>query len=545
MRITKRTWGLQTTITLMVGAVLLIMLLALFAIFSYKIIPQTRQSMEDKALAIARTLATVPHISEGLQRGESREIQSYTSRITRRNDIMFVVILDMEGIRYSHPMKELIGRPFEGGGTDLVMQGKESVSPGQGPLGQSYRAFVPVFSSKGVQVGAVVVGLSRERMQHTIQQNSWLIAGILASGGLLGIAGAILLARKIKQLMFGLEPHEISMLLQERSAMLQSTREGIIAINQDAKVTLINREAERFLEIPSSFHSREPLKQPVTELWPELRLERALTNNVIWDEEIDLRGTTLLVNCMPIHSGQEVVGAIATFRDKTEIVRLAERLSGISLYAEALRAQAHEFMNKLHVIMGMTHMQRYEDLQQYLAGTVDRYQSELGSVARKIKDPVMAGFLLGKLSRSRETGIHLVVEDDSYVPECGDPELMHELITVIGNLLDNALDALLSTPAQPHKEIRLALIMEDGQLYGLVKDNGPGIAPDQQSSIFSQGFSTKGKDRGIGLYLAARSAAKLGGYVRLVPGELNQAAGETGAVFEFEVPYSLKSEGDG
>ncbi|WP_074102942.1 DcuS/MalK family sensor histidine kinase [Paenibacillus sp. P3E] len=528
----KKDYGLRTKVTVMVSAVVMLVMVVLYIIFRNQIIPQTRHALEDKAIAIARTIALMPLVSEGLSEGNSKEIQAYTSKITRRNDIMFVVVIDMNSIRYSHPDASRIGKAFVGGGQELALRGEESISEGEGLLGKSLRAFVPVYSNRGSQVGVVVVGLSMERVHKLIRQNEWTIIAILLSGAVLGAGGAMVLARKIKQMMFGMEPSDISKLLQERSAMLQSAREGIIAVDDQARITMINVEAERLLGTAGI--TGNAMTRHITDYWPELRLEQVLVSGEArQDQNLELNGISILANSVPIRVNGQIAGAIATFRDKTELAVLAERLSGISVYADALRAGAHEYMNKLHVIMGMTHMGLYDELQQYISGTVSNYQNEIGTITRQIKDPVMAGFLLGKLSRAREAGIELLLTEDSYLPESADPQVMHELITITGNLLDNAMEVL---EGHSVKEIELAFDYDRGHLISTVSDSGPGIPEALREQIFVQGFSTKGEHRGIGLYLVRKSVEKLHGQLQIIPGL------EPGTTFIADIPYTVKED---
>ncbi|MBY0011561.1 DcuS/MalK family sensor histidine kinase [Paenibacillus typhae] len=528
-------YGLRTTVAIMVSAVVILVLLVLYIIFRNQIIPQTRHALEDKAITIARTIALMPMISEGLKTGNNKEIQAYTSKITRRNDIMFVVVIDMNSIRYSHPDPSFVGYPFAGGGQDLALAGQESISEGAGPLGTSLRGFVPVYDGRGHQLGAVIAGLSLDRVERLVRLNEWTIIAILLSGAFLGAGGAFVLADRIKKMIFGMEPVDISKLLQERSAMLESIREGIIAVDQEARTTIINAEAQRLLK--ESGITGSLINRMIGDYWPELQLERVLASGEgNQDQELELGGISLLISSLPVRVNGEIVGAIITFRDKTELAVLAERLSGISVYADALRAGAHEFMNKLHVIMGMTHMGLYDDLQQYILGTVGSYQKEIGLITRQIKDPVMAGFILGKLSRARETGIELLLTEDSYLPESSDPQVIHELITITGNLLDNALDSLEVLCEQGKKRIELAFHYKDNQLICEVSDNGPGIPVALQEQIFVQGFSTKGEHRGIGLYLVSKSVDKLQGHLHVT------AADNVGTRFIVHVPYGGKDE---
>ncbi|MEK5235844.1 DcuS/MalK family sensor histidine kinase [Paenibacillus sp. FSL L8-0470] len=528
----KKGYGLRTKVAVMVSAVVMLVMLMLYIIFRNQIIPQTRHALEDKAITIARTLALMPLVSEGLVEGRSKEIQAYTSKITRRNDIMFVVVIDMNSIRYSHPDASMIGKHFVGGGQKMALRGEESISEGEGLLGKSLRAFVPVYNNRGSQVGVVVVGLSLERVHRLVRQNEWTIIAILLSGAVLGAGGAIVLARKIKQMMFGMEPSDISKLLEERSAMLQSAREGIIAVDDKARITMINVEAERLLGTVGI--TGNAMTRHIADYWPELRLESVLaTGEAKVDQDLELNGITLLVNSVPIRVNGQIAGAIATFRDKTELAVLVERLSGISVYADALRAGTHEFMNKLHVIMGMTHMGLYDELQQYISGMVGNYQKEIGSITRQIKDPVMAGFLLGKLSRAREAGIDLQLTGDSYLPESADPQCIHELITIAGNLLDNAMEVLKEHNV---KEIELAFCYDRGRLICTVRDSGPGVPEALREQVFVQGFSTKGEQRGIGLYLVRKSVEKLQGKLQIVDD------GKPGTTFMADVPYAVKGD---
>ncbi|WP_379160420.1 DcuS/MalK family sensor histidine kinase [Paenibacillus sp. sgz5001063] len=528
----KKDYGLRTKVTVMVSAVVMLIMIVLYIIFRNQIIPQTRHALEDKAITIARTIALMPLVSEGLSEGRSKEIQAYTSKITRRNDIMFVVVIDMNSIRYSHPDPSKIGKTFVGGGQEIALRGEEGISEGEGLLGKSLRAFVPVYDNRGSQVGVVVVGLSMERVHRLIRQNEWTIIAILLSGAVLGAGGAMVLARKIKQMMFGMEPSDISKLLQERSAMLQSTREGIIAVDDQARITMINVEAERLLGTAGI--TGNTVNRHIADYWPELRLEQVLfSGEARQDQDLELNGISILANSVPIRVNGQIAGAIATFRDKTELAVLAERLSGISVYADALRAGAHEYMNKLHVIMGMTHMGLYDDLQQYISGTVINHQNEIGSITRHIKDPVMAGFLLGKLSRAREAGIELQLAEDGYLPESADPQVMHELITITGNLLDNAMEILEGCSL---KNIELAFHYDRERLICTVSDSGPGIPEALREQIFVQGFSTKGEHRGIGLYLVRKSVEKLHGRLEILPGV------ERGTTFMVDVLYAVKED---
>ncbi|GGF99387.1 two-component system sensor histidine kinase DcuS [Paenibacillus albidus] len=533
MKIGKMRLRLQATITVMICLVVTLVLLIVFIMFGIKVSEQAEEALESKAITIARTLSRTPVVIDGLLgNGDSGGIQDYASEISTINNVEFIVVMDMQGIRRSHPDPALIGKHFMGGDETDALHGKETLSVAEGSLGYSVRAFSPIFGSEGKVIGAVAVGISLGSVQSAVKQNQWIIYWGILVGGLMGITGAVLLARKIKRMIFGMEPGEIAKLLEERNAMLQSTKEGILAVDKESRITLVNAEARRLMG--SVGMNQDPVNRQIEQFWPLLRMDRVLGNGkALQDMEVEQSGITLLVNVVPVKVNGIIEGAIATFRDKTEISLLMERLSGISLYAEALRAQTHEFMNKLHVIMGLTNMRSYDRLEEYLTDTVLNIQTEADAVVKLVKDPIMVGFLLGKLSRIREAGVRLVILEDGVLPESANHEVSRELVTIVGNLLDNALEAV---DGVSDKMIQIGFRHAESQLTLKVGDNGTGISKECEDRMYEQGYSTKGKDRGIGLYLVGRSLAKLGGTIRW-----ESRAGE-GTEFTVQLPYIAKSD---
>lgn len=526
LKIGNRTLKLQTTITLMVCCVLAVVLFTVYFMFSTKISNITTENLEQKAVTIARTVSKAPTVISALSGKESiTAVQPFAEEVRKLNDVQFVVVMNAEGIRLSHPDPSLIGQHFAGGDEGEALHGKEFISIAQGTLGTSVRAFSPIYS-EGELLGVVAVGLPIDTVKLAVKQNRWILYLGMLAGATLGGLGAVLLARRLKRLMFGMEPQEISRFLEERSAMLQSAKEGIVAVDTSGKVTLINAAAKRLLKISGIDEDNQ------TDLYSMLHLDKVLASGkALNDIAIDQEEITLLVNIVPVKVHGAIEGAIATFRDKTEIDVLMERLSGVSLYAEALRAQTHEFMNKLHVLVGLNHMRKYDRLDQYLSDILEHFQSEAGMLVKQVKDPVMAGFLLGKLSRARETGAQITILEEGVLLECADPETSHELVTIVGNLLENALEAPNDAES---KEVSLGFRYEDQVMTVTVRDNGKGISEETMKQMYEQGFSTKGKNRGIGLYLIMRSVKKLGGELSC-HSEPNQ-----GTEFIVRIPYQLK-----
>ncbi len=511
MKKRKRLWNLWKTITLLVCTVVIFSLLVTDILISHNVERTTEDSQAEKARTIAHIVANDSIVIDGLTgKADTSAIQTYTNRILKNTGVQFIVVMDMNGIRKSHPNPQKIGHHFIGGDEGPALKGKEHVSLAEGTLGISMRVFVPVFSETGEQLGAVAVGISADNVKERVKESRHIIYIGVGVGVLVGIIGAILLARHIKKSLFGLEPHRIAKILEERNTMLQSVKEGIIAVDKEANVTLINNEAKRLFK--KSGLEEDFIGKDVELYMPNSRIKEVLqTGEVQLNEEQNIYGITIVTNRVPLYVKGEIVGAIATFRDKTEIRKLAEELTGIRLYAEALRAQSHEFMNKMHVVLGLTHMKQYEELQKYISGMVSEHQYEIGGVMERIKSPVFAGFLLGKLSYAREKNIKLIISEDSYMPEIDDESIIHELITIVGNLIDNALEAVTNCEK---KQVELEIQYGD-TLTITVQDTGKGIPEEEIGALFTKGYSTKGDNRGYGLYLVKESIQRINGEIHM------------------------------
>lgn len=490
--------------------------------------------IEEKAVNISRTVAESQAVRDGLLFSElEAEIQDYTMTIQEATNVLFIVVMDMEGLRKSHPLQEQIGKPFIGGDEKQVLLGEEYTSRSEGTLGKSLRSFTPIMDDRGNQIGAVAVGISLDAVKSSIQKSQVKILTGSAIGLLVGIIGAFWLAWYIKKSLFGLEPYAIARIHEERNQMLQSVYEGIIAIDTDSKIVLVNKSARRIFH-RAGLMDKEPLGMDISEFLPGAGLERTLDQKQPeLDEEQNFNGISVISNRIPLVVNDHVIGAIATFRDKTEVNQLAKQLTGVQLYAESLRAQSHEFMNQLHVLLGMIKLEEYAQVQQFIAKLADHQVHEVGAVTQHIKDPVLSGFIIGKVSYAREAHVELAIHCETEIPQPKDPAVTHELITILGNVVDNAIDSLRDSEEQLIS-VRFSYI--DDLLEMTVADSGPGIAGDIQESIFSKGVSSKkGKDRGFGLYLAKNSVEKLQGSIDLMPEQ-------DGTVFSIIVPYQAGGE---
>ncbi|WP_338825795.1 Sensor histidine kinase DcuS [Moorella thermoacetica] len=464
-----------------------------------------------QALNLARTVARHDVVRQYLGKPSGHIfIQPVMEDIRRATGAQFIVAFDNMGIRYSHPVPERIGQHVVGGDERAALEGKEYISVAQGTLGTSFRGFAPVYDYTGRQVGAILVGFLARDVNHQIgkvlkQVYLTLIIGIFAS-----ILGSYFVVRRIKAIMFNMEPEEIATLLKEREAILTSLHEGLIAVNKQGRITFINEGASRILRCGTEIVGRS-----LEEVIPNANLQTVLKRGLSALNQEQLTEFGVIVsNVVPIKVKDEVVGAVASFRDRTEVKRMAEELSRVRLYVEALRTQAHEFRNRLHTIAGLLQLGDYEKALEYIIHVAETQQDMLSFLNRRIKVETLAALLLGKNGRAQELGIKFVVLPNSRVDSLP-PEIDEEdICTIIANLIENAFEAVLPLPAE-RRRIEVLIESSPAGLEIIVADSGPGVPQSLRQEIFKYGFSTQNDNRGIGLALVDRLVKSLGGTIEV------------------------------
>jgi len=504
---------LHTLIAVFVSGVVVLSLSVTGILIGVQEANKTYQALSDKVMNIAEMISYSPLVVDALDGKQSRSVvEPFASEVRKATNVPFIVVMDMNHIRLSHPVADRIGEHFVGGDENRAMHGASYISVAKGTLGTSLRAFVPVYGPTGAQVGVVAVGILMNEINTDVARSERIIYIGTGLGLFIGIGGAILLARRIRKVLFGLEPHEIAKVYQERTALLESVREGILAADTDGKILVANAEAVRIFQRAGM--RDYPVGQDVsTYFGSNIRFSRILLEGTAeYDVEHDLNGTSVVLNQVPITVDEKVVGVVATFRDKTDLKQLAEQLTGVKLYANALRAQTHEFMNKLHAMVGMAHIGQFDRLTSYIRDITQGFQLEVGSVSHLVKDPVLAGFLISKLSYARERNVQFDITGDKVLPRPRNPQCINDVITIIGNLLDNAFEAV---EGGAHPEVSLWLTHDSNVCHFAITDSGSGVAHDSENDIFAKGYSTKGEYRGFGLFLAKCSVERLGGYLTL------------------------------
>ncbi len=528
---------LNTLISLLVAVMVALALVLALWLFNIQLQETLEDGQASRVTNLAQSVALRADVQRALTHADPevrRRLQNDIDGLRQRLGVDFIVVMDRHALRLTHPEPARIGQAFRGGDEGRALAGAIYASRATGSLGTSIRGFAPVLAEQGEVVGAVSVGVTLASLGELLSERRRdVLLGVLALM-LFAAFGAHLLARYIKRVLLGLEPYEITRLVEERQAMLASVREGVLAVDGQARITLVNPAAERLLA--STGLGKPPLGRPIAEYLPNSGLPEVL-NSVMeqLDREFSLNGRAILVNRAPIRHQGRVIGAIATFRDKSEVNALAEQLTGVSRYAEALRAATHEFKNKLHVLFGLAQMGDLDALQAYLRDLADHQLAPATTLVEGIGDPVLAGFLLGKQSEARERGILFQVDVDHPVPAAA-PEQIHGLVTVLGNLLENAFEAVAD---QAERRVSLTLDYDETMLSLHVQDTGAGIEAAVRERLFERGVSTKGERRGIGLAAVQEQVEAWGGTLSVY-----SEAGR-GSLFEVELPYRTAAEGKG
>ncbi len=471
------------------------------------------EEMGLRALAIARTLAQMDEIKEHVGvLGGWEYIQPVAEKTRLATGVDYIVVMDMERIRFSHPVRDRIGKKFTGPDAGAALANHEYVSRTVGDLGNAIRAFVPVKVEEGTrQVGVVVVGVLTPGVIQVLRKVSWEVYSFLAVGLIIGLGGSLLLARNIKRALFSMEPEEIARILQERTAIFQSMNEGVVAIDTQGRITVINDGARGMLKLEDDVTGK-----PVAEVIPNTRLPRVLeTGEPEHNQELLINDTIVISNRVPVKVTGVIVGAVATFRDKTEVNALAEELTGIKSFVEAQRVQNHEYMNKLHTIAGLIQLKHYAQAMDYIFDITEEQQKITSLVSKRINDYRLAGMLLGKYARAKELRINFTIEPASYLGKLPSAISSNALVIIAGNLLENAFDAVCTETAERRK-VYFKIMETQSSLNMEVRDWGVGIEAGLEQKIFEHGFSTKGQSRGIGLFLLRKTLTSMNGDIRVV-----------------------------
>ncbi|ADG40471.1 sensor histidine kinase [Leuconostoc kimchii IMSNU 11154] len=446
--------------------------------------------LKNIAQMAAKDSTVVNSLSSGASQADRSAVQSYAQRLTKSENIDFVVVLNSDLVRLSHPNVKQIGKKFSSPRDAApTLRGQSHFSKKMGILGLGYRYFVPVYSDTHNIIGVVSVGLTEDTISQSIKTARRPILMGLIIGLLIGIIGSILLAKRLKKVLLNMEPHVIAKKLVEKNTIENSMMEGLLVIDDDHTIIATNSMANQLL--PDIGHVGDKLAVAIYQTFFTVISRDNNTHRVVFNAREYL--------CSAAKLTYPEVGALVLFRDITDLKEIVEELDGTKQYAQALRAQTHEFMNKLQAISGLIELNKYDQVMALIPQLTNDYHQNVGYVTSHIKMPVIAGFLIGKINYAKEHEVSLILRETSSMPELSiSGKEITNVIKIVGNLIDNAVDAVAFQNTQTidlliqYDEDGRALIIE-------IIDSGIGMPIEQYDLILSAGFSTKGAHRGYGL----------------------------------------------
>lgn len=480
---------------------------------------QIRDSWQQQMVGVAQSVAQLPSVTEAYDDPDpALTIQPIAELIRESSGVTYVVVTDDQGIRYSHPDPELIGKKVSTDPSE-PLSGKTYVGTQRGTLGESWRVKVPVRSADGSVIGTASVGileaeLRRDLLERVPQLLLWLLGA-----GLLGTIAAAWVSRLVWRRMYRLEPEEIAALLETREAMLHGIGEGVVAVDERGRLALVNDEAIRLLGLEGDVTGR-PAREVLD---PDVAV---LLDPETTGSRLVLAGERILVGQRSEALVDGVhVGVLLILRDRTELHSVLRDLDGARDLTEALRAQAHEFANLMHVVSGLIELDRSPDAVEFIERSGYGGPLGAGALVPHVSDPGVSALLMAKTATSHERGVDLIIDPGSTLVQ----DDSGDVVTVLGNLIDNAVDA-----TGTRGTVRVALHDDRNAVRITVEDDGPGIPAPDRERVFESGWSTKPDDRarGIGLALVGRLVARRGGSV-----EVGESA-DGGARFEVLLPHA-------
>jgi two-component system CitB family sensor kinase len=479
-----------------------------------------------EVLAMAETLAQSPEVVAALRSPDPTSVlQPEANGVQARTGTSFVVFMNPDGIRYSHPNPAQIGQHFVG---DIgpAQHGQAFTETYQGTLGLSVRSVAPVFSG-GRVIGLVSVGVLVQQISAEVTRQLPGLLGLAALALAVGTVGSLLLARRVRRQTLGLDPGDIARQYQHHDAMLHAVQEGLLITDRNGRLVLANDEAHRLLTLPAGGVGR-----PLADLVDDPELAAVLGGQgSIRDQLCVTADRVLLVGRSPAEVDGRGIGAVTTLRDRTELQNVLRELDTVRALADALRAQAHESANRLQALVGLVELGRHEDAVRLGTRSASVAQELSDQLIDQVGEPALVALLLGKTATAGERGVELRLAAQEAVTDLP----VEDVLTVVGNLLDNAIDAAAAAGAG-WVSLTLRRTARD-ELLVRVQDSGPGIPPGHVDDLFRAGWTTKPDvrlgGRGLGLALVRRAVQRLGGSI--------DVRNDGGAVFEVRLPVPQRT----
>ncbi|MFF2044910.1 ATP-binding protein [Kitasatospora sp. NPDC058170] len=488
---------------------------------------RTEGAARSQVTAVARAVADSPSVRAAVAGPDpSAVLQPYAEQVRADTGVSFITVMDTAGVRWTHPLPEQIGKTFLGH-IDWALAGETRSETYTGTLGPSVRVVTPVLDERRQVIALVSAGITVRSITDQLRGPLLALAGVAVAALAVGGLGTYLANSRLRRHTHGMGPAELSHLYEYHQATLHSVREGLVLLDRTHRVVLCNDAARELLGLSGELEGR-----PVDGLGLPEALVAAVLGEVPVRDEVHLTAERVVVlNTSTIGTG---LGRAVTLRDHTELQSLSGELDSVKSFTEALGAQAHEAANRLHAVVSLIELGRHEQAVEFATAELALAQQLTDRVVAAVGEPVLAALMLGKAAQAAERGVELTLTEDSRIDDGVLPPGLpaRDLITVLGNLVDNAVDAAIAGaadwPGQP--EVTVTARIDDGDLLLRVADTGAGIEPGAVEDVFRRGWSTKqdGRGHGLGLALVAQAARRNGGTV--------EVGRERGAVLTVRLP---------
>ena len=468
---------------------------------------------------ISQTIAASPLLDDITNGENSQYLTEYFDSLQKSlGDIDVISIVSAENVRLYHSNHSLIGTVYDGTiptfeDTDFYTEDNS------GPSGKQRRAYAAIYDEDGNYVGFVISVMLQESIKKETLPTVLIFALITVVAVLMEVIISAELSENIKKKLHGYEPDVFSAMYQVRDNILESLAEGVIAIDKERTVQFINSSAVKMLGCKESSAEQGIVGKPLEALCDPTVFESTL---LVGEKEFGahdarLQNTNLIIDRIPITKDGEVIGAVGILHNREEYIKLMEDLAGTRYLVDSMRANNHDFTNKLHVILGLLQMEMYEEAASYIENITIVQRETISKIMSAVKEPAVAALLIGKTARASELNVKFILQEGSVFSKSDYPIPTETLVTIIGNLIDNAFDAMneANCDLEKPKELLFGIYSKPNALLITANDTGVGIKEENKAQVFENGYSTKGKGRGTGLYQVKRLVENLGGEILL------------------------------
>ncbi len=443
------------------------------------------QTLHNIADTVVKSLILTDDEEGVILSGKQKEYIEFLKNTIEEIDVISVV--DSNNTRVFHTTEELIGSHYDGTTPKFDNEADHYyIENDVGPSGTQRRAYAAIYDKENKYVGFVMTVSLMENIYHDIVQILFVFLVVMLAAIFLELVISNHLSNKIKKVLNGYEPDVFSAMYRIRDNIIESLDEGIIAANNQGEIQFVNQAGERILG--------EKLKS--------------------FDfNTADFENENILIDKIPIKEADQIVGTVGILRDRAEYTKLMEDLAGTRYLVDSMRASNHDFTNKLHVILGLIQMEMYAEAESYIQNITVVQREMISKIMKAIDEPALAALLIGKLSRASELNVKFILRDNSFYTKAALPLSGDVLVTVIGNLIDNAFEAMNTDDFSKQNELVFGIYSKQGELLITLNDTGIGISKENKAKIFENGFSTKGEGRGTGLYQVKAIVERLGGTI--------------------------------